>query len=142
MARYNFSDAERYAIWTVRAESCWICGEPVSYSAVEIDHIVPESPLGSDRLAEVLHVFGLPGDFDLNCWSNWMPTHGRCNGAKRERVFKPSPLIQLNLEKAAERGKRCAASTLTSLLKIGRDHLPVADAGDIDAPWSLFALSL
>lgn len=38
--------------------------------------------------------------------------------------------------------KRCAAGTLTSLLKIGRDHLPVADAGDKDAPWSLFALSL
>jgi hypothetical protein len=40
------------------------------------------------------------------------------------------------------KGKRCAAGTLTSLLKIGRDHLPVADAGDKDAPWNLFALSL
>ena len=38
--------------------------------------------------------------------------------------------------------RRCAAGTLTSLLKIGRDHLPVADAGDKDAPWNLFALSL
>ena len=36
--------------------------------------------------------------------------------------------------------KRGAAGTLTSLLKIGPDHLPVAEAGDKDAPWNLFAL--
>ena len=38
--------------------------------------------------------------------------------------------------------KRCAAVTLTSLLKIGRQYLPVADAGGNDPPWNLFALSL
>lgn len=108
MAKYKFTDAERYAIWTVHAERCWICGEPVSFSAVEIDHIIPESLIGTEQLHQVLSDFALPKDFDLNSWSNWMPADRRCNGAKRERVFKASPLIQLNLQKAAEKALRAA----------------------------------
>jgi hypothetical protein len=53
--------------------------------------------------------------------------HGRDTGCQGMRSIK---------------SKRCAAGTLTSFLKIGRDHLPVADADDKDAPWNLFALSL
>lgn len=108
MSKYSFNDAERYSVWTAHAERCWICGETVPYSAVEIDHIIPESLLGSDRLSETLRAFGLPADFDLNSWSNWMPADRHCNGAKRERIFKPSPLIQLNLEKASDKAARAA----------------------------------
>lgn len=51
-------------------------------------------------------------------------------------------VLAVQRQNLPEVGKRCAAGTLTSLLKIGRDHLPVADAGDKDASWNLFALSL
>lgn len=37
---------------------------------------------------------------------------------------------------------RFAADTLTSLLKTGRDHLPVTDSGDRYSLWNFLALSL
>lgn len=103
MSSYKFSAAERYAVFTVHREKCWLCGEPVSLVGMEVDHVVPESLEGTPKLEEVVAELGLPGGFDLNSYENWMPAHRQCNGVKTGTVFKATPLIQLHIQKAEER---------------------------------------
>lgn len=85
---------------------------------MEVDHIIPEHLLGKElQLAAVLRSFGLPDNFDLNSYSNWSPACRSCNGKKRGLVFKPSPLIQAQLQFAEERSARAsslAAETVSS----------------------------
>lgn len=106
MSTYKFSNAERYAVFTVHAERCWLCGEPVGLLEMEVDHVVPEALAGTPELAEALELLGLPGDFDLNQFGNWMPAHRRCNRFKSDAVFQPSPLIQMVLQKAIGKAAR------------------------------------
>ena len=108
MSRYSFSAAERYAVFTVHNERCWICGKPVGLLETEIDHIIPESLIGSKALPGVLADLGLGPDFDINSFMNWMPAHGPCNREKSDILFRPSPLILVKLELAAQRAKRAA----------------------------------
>lgn len=71
---------------------------------MEVDHVIPESLLDTPtRLREVVESLGRPKDFDLNSYANWMPACRPCNGKKLTTVFDPSPLIQLVLQRAAER---------------------------------------
>lgn len=109
MARYRFSPAERYAVFTVHNEKCWLCGEPISLLETEVDHVIPETLIGNDELATVLSELGLPPDFAINSFGNWMPAHRRCNGEKSDTVFRPSPIIQLKLQSAMDRADRAAA---------------------------------
>src|SRR5882724_3034060 len=110
MAKRQFSDAERYAVYTVHGEKCYMCGEPIDLFTIEVDHIIPETLLGdSERLATILTDYGLPGDFDLQSFSNWLPACGRCNNRKRSRAFNATPRIQLELQIAEEKAPQAAA---------------------------------
>lgn len=71
---------------------------------MEVDHILPETLLDdAPRLAVILADLAKQPDFDLNSYANWMPACGPCNNEKRAAVFEPSPLIQLRLQRAAEK---------------------------------------
>lgn len=109
MARYRFSAAERYAVFTVHNEKCWLCGEPIGLLETEVDHVIPETLIGDAALTTVLAELGLPANFDINSFANWMPAHQRCNREKSDAVFRPSPLIQLKLQSAADRADRSKA---------------------------------
>ena len=68
------------------------------------DHILPEHLLNDwDQLQRILAQFGLPTDFDLNSFENWLPAYGPCNRKKRGHVFRPTPIIQLYLDRARDR---------------------------------------
>ena len=99
MVKRKFTDAERYAVFTAHGEQCYLCGEPVDLCAMQVDHVIPESLLG-DRalLTEVLKNFGLPENFDLQSFSNWLPACGPCNNEKRSHVFRPTPMMQKHLD--------------------------------------------
>lgn len=109
MALYKFSAAERYAVFTVHNERCWLCGEPIGLLETEVDHVIPERLIGDAALVTVLAELGLPATFDINSFSNWMPAHRRCNREKSDAVFRPSPLIQLKLQSAVDRADRSEA---------------------------------
>ncbi|KAB2757956.1 HNH endonuclease [Brucella anthropi] len=100
MSKKNFTRAERYAVWTVHGEKCWLCSELLSYDQAHIDHIIPETFEGKDELNGILEQFGLSLSFDLNDWGNWLPAHAMCNQKKRAHVFRPSPMIQAEIERA------------------------------------------
>ncbi|MCC5882078.1 MAG: HNH endonuclease [Halomonas sp.] len=104
MARYSFSSTERYAVYSVHGERCYLCGIPIDLKSMEVDHILPEALLKDpERLSEILEMFGLDVEFDLNSYANWMPACRRCNGKKRDTIFNPSPIVQIMLQQADEK---------------------------------------
>lgn len=76
---------------------------------MQVDHIVPESLLSEpEALERVLKRLGLPSDFEVNDYGNWLPAHPHCNNFKRATPFEPSPLIQMLLQKTKEKAERVA----------------------------------
>jgi hypothetical protein len=68
---------------------------------MEVDHLLPECLLDNrDTLTEVLTEFGLPLDFNLNSFENWLPAHRHCNLQKLNHIFRATPLIQLWIDRA------------------------------------------
>jgi hypothetical protein len=103
-------------VYVTHDEKCYMCKKPIDLQTMEVDHVIPES-LGKDpaRLAEVKRLLGRPEDFDLNSHENWLPACRPCNGRKLETVFDPSLLVQLNLQRAAERANKARAFEAKSL---------------------------
>ena len=134
MSKRSFSAVERYAVFTVHGERCYMCSEPLDLQTMEVDHVIPEALLSEPvRLASVLENYGLPPDFDLQSWSNWLPACGPCNNRKRNRVFRPTTRVQLDLEIAAEKAddvhrlaenkvsQRAAARAVTVIQRLTQD---------------------
>jgi hypothetical protein len=118
MPRRKFSDEERYAVYTVHGEKCYMCGCLVDLLTMEVDHVIPE-PLLDDlpRLATILKSYGLPADFDLQSFANWLPSCGPCNNRKRSRVFNSTPRIQLDLQIAEEKSQKAAELAASRVAK-------------------------
>jgi 5-methylcytosine-specific restriction endonuclease McrA len=107
MAKRRFSDAERYAVFTLHSERCYMCGEPLDLLTMEVDHVIPESFLEiPEKLKEVIDGYGLPNTFDLQSFENWLPSCTRCNGRKSDRVFNATTRIQLDLQIASEKATK------------------------------------
>lgn len=101
MSNYKFSPAERAEIFSTHGEKCYLCSKPLNLKTMEVDHVIPESLLEKpEELHAALNAFGLPPDFDLNSFANWLPACSPCNGAKNDLVFTPSPLVQVHLQRA------------------------------------------
>lgn len=107
MAKYNFTAEQRQAVFTVHGEKCYINGELLTMSTVEVDHVVPESLADHpDEFARVRTALGLRDDFDVNSYENWMPACRRCNGLKGDLIWWPSLLVQVCLQRAATRADK------------------------------------
>jgi len=61
---------------------------------------------GTPEGADALKLLGLPSDFDLNSFENWMPAHARCNRIKTDTIFHPTPLIQARMQIAEKRAPK------------------------------------
>jgi hypothetical protein len=108
MARHVFTLAERWGVFaahgTKQGTRCWLCTEPLDFANTDIDHLLPEDLLNdAAELQRVLAAYGLPPNFDLNSFENWLPAHSICNRKKRDHVFRPTPIIQLHIERARAR---------------------------------------
>lgn len=109
MAKRRFSAAERYAVFTVHGEKCYMYRKPIDLATMEVDHVIPETLLENPtQLNTILADFGLPADFDLQSFANWLPACGPCNNLKRSHVFESAPLIQRVLQDAQEKAPKAA----------------------------------
>lgn len=115
MSKYTFSNAERFAIYVTHGERCYLCSTPVDLKSMQVDHVIPEYLLTKEKeLAESIYSLGLSPDFNLNSFSNWMPSCSPCNRKKLATVFRPSPIIQIVLQQASKKsGKAKALSEKT-----------------------------
>jgi len=86
-----------------------MCREPIDLITMEVDHVLPESLLNDvPALQRVLRDYGLPANFDLQSFENWMPACRPCNGRKKARIFEATPKIQLELQIAREKAPQAA----------------------------------
>lgn len=107
-AKRNFSDAERYGVWIAHDKKCRYCRRPVPWTEFEVDHVIPESLLKDlDTLVSVLAKLGLPADFNLNDYENWVAICHSCNKTKLAEVFDPAPIYLSYI--AASRDNAAAA---------------------------------
>jgi 5-methylcytosine-specific restriction endonuclease McrA len=105
-AKHSFSNAERFAVWRAYQEACFWCGEPLSFRATEIDHVIAESLADHPaRYASLLKELGLPETYDVNDFPNWVPACRVCNGRKGATTFRPVPMIFVLLERTQKMGE-------------------------------------
>ena len=71
MSKLNLPEATKIAIWNAHSRRCAYCGEPVHFTDLDIEHIVPEH-LSSDlpALKKALVEYGLSPDFEVNSIQN------------------------------------------------------------------------
>ena len=122
MPRYRFSDEERHAVYTVHGEKCYLCRKPIDMMTFEVDHLIPESLKDRpDDLRHALHQLGLGEDFDLNSYANWLPACRPCNEEKSDHVFELTLLVQIRLQRAAEKAGKAEeiASKVVSRQQVG-----------------------
>lgn len=94
MSDYKFSLSQRYALYKVYAGVCQWCKQPVEFRVMHIDHVLPEALLKNPtKLASVLKDYGLPVDFNINDYENWIPAHSYCNTQKSADIYTPAPVI-------------------------------------------------
>ncbi len=100
MNKKKFNLFERYAIWKCHEERCGLCGEPMRYKNVTVDHFFPESLLEDDeKRAEIFKEYGISdNDFNINDFENWLPAHANCNQQKSNKIPKFNPGHSLILE--------------------------------------------
>jgi len=77
----------RHAIWLTHNRRCVYCSEPLSFSEVDIDHVIPEALVGNPEFPAILAPLDLPLAFDLFSIRNLLPVHRRCNLVKSSKVF-------------------------------------------------------
>ena len=110
MSTYRFSTAEKFGVWDAHGGVCFWCGEPLEFRHSTVDHILPEVLEKNKReLASVIESFGLPPEFQINDFSNWVPAHSNCNSKKNKTVFAKSPVFIASLEYASRRAPRARA---------------------------------
>lgn len=110
MSRYKFSSEERWAIFLVHGEKCYMCKVPIAFTTMVVDHVLPEYLLDNPAACSAAKSkLGLPSSFELNSFENWLPACSACNGTKSSVQFEPSPLIQLLLQKLAAKADEARA---------------------------------
>lgn len=101
MSGYKFTAAQRFAVYTVHGAVCYLNGEPLYLRLMRVDHVLPRSLKDDpERLSAIFNDYGLPDDFDLDSFENWLPTCDPCNSAKYKEPFRPTPIIQRYIDRA------------------------------------------
>ncbi len=107
MSSYRFSPAEKFGVWDAHGGMCFWCGEPLAYRHATVDHVLPESLENNPtQLAAIKNSFGLPEDFGINDFENWVPAHATCNSRKNDTVFAISPAMIASLEYVSRRASQ------------------------------------
>lgn len=107
MANYSFSAQERWAVWNVHGDACYMCRRPIDLQSMQVDHIVPEHLIGKPELVDVLKDLGRQENFNLNSYENWLPACADCNRRKSGMVLEATQIVQVNLQIAAKKADKC-----------------------------------
>jgi HNH endonuclease len=120
----RFSYAERYAVWLCHGPKCSWCHDPLRLIETTIDHQIPESLLYDDaRRESVFTEYGLPKDFNINGYENWLPCHNHCNQAKGSRTSEFVPGIKKILDRLREKAQVVERVADSVALNIAKDKV-------------------
>jgi hypothetical protein len=90
--RGALSLTERAAIWQAYGRRCAYTSDLISFSDLEIDHIIPVS-ISSEDLDRLKAGHVIPTGFDLNGFGNLLPTTRFQNSRKRANLRNKSALL-------------------------------------------------
>ncbi|ELR64622.1 hypothetical protein C942_02315 [Photobacterium marinum] len=125
MSKQSIPPTVRAGIHKVFNEKCFYCNEPINYSELEIDHVIPESLLSDDKKKEkALRKYALESDFEILSYKNLVASCGDCNNKKRDLLLHTGfvaialAVIESKLPKLKEYlTSKKKDKTLASLLK-------------------------
>lgn len=101
MSGIKFTPAQRFAIFTVHGATCYLNGEPLDLVTMRIDHVIPRTLKAEpERLSAILKDYGLPANFNLDSFANWLPACDPCNSKKYKYPFRPTLLFQRCIDQA------------------------------------------
>src|SRR2546423_6718456 len=107
MKKHKFTIAEHFALWRVYGQKCFYCEQPLAFTEITIDHIIPEHIADDAEPLQVIKIqYGLGTDFSINDYCNWVPAHPHCNSGKGTTIFPPTPAFLMILEKVQRKGKQ------------------------------------
>lgn len=107
LSEYQFNQHQRFAVFTTHGPKCYINNCPIDMQTMEIDHVIPEFLVADRaRLDQVIADLGLPSDFDVNSYENWLPSCRKCNSQKSNLIFESSLLLQRHLQVAANKAAK------------------------------------
>ncbi|RWC48593.1 MAG: hypothetical protein EOS54_23035 [Mesorhizobium sp.] len=108
--KYRFSAVERWVVFSIHGSKCYLGAHPINLLDMEVDHIIPESLLDdSGRLQYIFREYGLPIDFSINSYANWLPAYRHCNREKENSVFDPVAAILAPLNRARKKFAKCGS---------------------------------
>ena len=124
-SKHRFSYAERHAVWSVHGPGrCKLCPEPLRLVECHVDHFIPESLLDDDQeRQEVFALLGLPPDFEINSFANWMPTHSHCNQSKSYHVPRCSLATDLTLQELARKAPQASRLASKTKANVAKDKV-------------------
>src|SRR6516162_8074217 len=109
MKKYRFTTVQLFAIWRVYGKKCFYSEQPLTFTEITIDHIIPECILDDAEQLQAIKVqYGLNTDFSINDYCNWVPAHPHCNQGKGTTVYPASPALIMILEKVQRKGKQAS----------------------------------
>lgn len=126
----------RKAIWDVYNHKCFYTGDPLEYTKMELDHIIPESfKKRHDDFNMIISECGLSSDFEIDSLYNLVPTNKFENNRKSdiklsnitlmhylELVKVKVPTIEITIEKLKKtRNFEDHLSLLKSIYKEEKD---------------------
>jgi hypothetical protein len=116
-SRKTTTTAARRALWEAHGRKCAYTGEPVAWSELEIDHIIPVKS-DAARMTE-LRGAGIISD-DFNGFENLLPTKAHRNNQKSNFIANERSIVFfLNLAaKEKEKAERLLTSSLASDLAL------------------------
>ncbi|MBP2443803.1 HNH endonuclease [Rhizobium leguminosarum] len=132
MSSQVFSAQVREAIWTAHGHKCLYCTEPLLFTGLVIDHVIPEATTYSE-LQAIIERIGLRPGFDIYNWENHAPVCYECNKGKLDTPFHDAFLsiilkkIEARLPKVVELIKK--AKDEWELDKVLRTIVKAVDAG-------------
>ncbi|HWB04180.1 MAG TPA: hypothetical protein VG796_14225 [Verrucomicrobiales bacterium] len=120
----KFTYPERYAVWDSNKRKCWWCKEPLRLAEATVDHVLPESLLDDEAaLQQVLEEYGLPRDFAINGYENWLPCHNHCNQSKGSKTFPFIPALKAVLDGLRERASKALITAQSVISNVSKDKV-------------------
>jgi hypothetical protein len=89
-----------------------------------VDHVLPESLLYDDVKRQAIFAeYGLPGDFNINGYENWLPCHNHCNQSKGNRTLAFVPGNKVILDGLRQRAKKAESTERSVSSNIAKDKV-------------------
>lgn len=77
----------RQALWEAHSKRCAYSGEPIRFSDLQVEHIIPQKQFEQpEKLKALLESIGLPEDFNMDQPENLLPTSGFSNRQKSDHI--------------------------------------------------------